>query len=54
MDGLIALALAKKYTDEHGGSGLPPVTTEDNGKILQVVNGIWTVVTIPLANGEEF
>ena len=26
-------------------SGLPSVTTADNGKILQVVNGVWTLVT---------
>ncbi|MBR5559015.1 MAG: hypothetical protein IKU72_02065 [Oscillospiraceae bacterium] len=29
--------------------GLPAVTTADNGKILQVVNGIWTLV--PLQSG---
>lgn len=27
------------------GSGLPAVTASDNGKILQVVNGAWTLVT---------
>jgi len=26
-------------------SGLPTVTASDNGKILQVVNGAWTLVT---------
>lgn len=30
---------------------LPEVTSSDNGKILQVVNGIWTPVFIP--NGDE-
>ena len=30
---------------ETGGSGLPSVTSSDNGKILQVVNGQWTLVT---------
>jgi hypothetical protein len=28
-----------------GGSGLPAVTAADNGKILQVVNGAWALVT---------
>lgn len=27
-----------------GGSSLPPVTSEDNGKILKVVDGVWTAV----------
>lgn len=26
-------------------TGLPPVTADDNGKILMVVNGEWTVVS---------
>lgn len=30
---------------ETGGSGLPSVTSSDNGKILQVVNGQWELVT---------
>lgn len=25
-----------------GGSSLPPVTSDDDGKILKVVNGVWT------------
>ena len=32
-----------------GGSFLPDVTQADNDKILQVVNGVWTPVTIPFA-----
>lgn len=31
-----------------GGGGLPVVTTGDNGKILQVVNGAWAAV--PMAD----
>lgn len=34
---------------------LPPsVTTDDNGKILQVVNGVWTAVTITNAEGVAY
>ena len=34
-----------------GGSGLPEVSTADNGKILRVVDGAWAVVA--LTNAEE-
>lgn len=34
----------KSYVD---ATALPPVTTEDNGKILKVVNGAWAVVALP-------
>lgn len=33
---------------------LPTVTEEDNGKFLRVVNGAWSVETIPSAEGVEF
>lgn len=33
---------------------LPSVSISDNGKFLQVVNGVWTAVTIPDANGGSF
>ena len=35
-------------------SGLPAVTSSDNGKFLQVVNGAWAAATIPSANGGSF
>lgn len=39
-------ALAKQTT--------PVVTAADNGKVLAVVNGVWTAVAIPSAEGDTF
>lgn len=33
---------------------LPVVTSSDNGKILQVVNGVWAVTSLPDASGVNF
>ena len=41
-------------TDIYAPSGLPSVTSSDNGKVLQVVNGAWAAATIPNANGVSF
>ena len=35
-------------------NSLPSVTTSDNGKILQVVNGAWVAAAIPRASGQSF
>ena len=35
-------------------STLPAVTTSDNGKFLQVVNGEWSAVSIPSGEGVNF
>ena len=35
-------------------AALPSVSSSDNGKILQVVNGAWTAVTISSATGVSF
>lgn len=43
-----AVAAAKKNGGE--GESLPTVTTEDNGKMLQVVDGAWAAVTITDGN----
>lgn len=37
-----------------GSSNLPAVTTSDNGKFLQVVNGAWSAVSIPSGEGVNF
>ena len=34
------------------GAGLPPVTEADNGQVLRVVNGQWTVSDFEVYNGE--
>lgn len=34
--------------------GLPAVTSLDNGKVLQVVNGAWAATSLPSANGVNF
>ena len=36
------------------GSALPPVTAENNGAFLRVVDGAWAVATIPSAEGVSF
>ena len=35
-------------------SGLPEVTTDDNGKFLRVVEGEWAADSIPNARGVSF
>lgn len=35
-------------------SGLPSVTSADNGKVLRVVDGAWAAATVPDANGVSF
>lgn len=36
------------------GNPLPTVTSSDNGKVLQVVNGAWSAVQLPSASGVSF
>lgn len=31
--------------------GLPGVTSSDNGKVLQVVNGVWSAASLPIYDG---
>lgn len=35
-------------------TGLPAVTSSDNGKVLRVVNGAWSAVALPSASGVSF
>jgi hypothetical protein len=35
-------------------TGLPAVTSSDNGKVLRVVNGAWSAVSLPSASGVSF
>lgn len=42
------------WTGKAMPAGLPAVTSADNGKVLQVVNGVWAAATIPNANGVSF
>lgn len=35
-------------------SGLPSVTSVDNGKVLQVVSGEWTAANLVNASGVDF
>ena len=34
-----------KIYEEHNSAPFPKVTTDDNGKVLKVVNGVWTAVS---------
>ena len=36
------------------GSALPAVTEADNGKILTVVDGVWTAIALPNAEEASF
>ena len=42
------------YIWKNAPSGLPTVTTEDNGKVLRVVDGAWAASTVPNAEGVNF
>lgn len=46
-------AATKAYVDSavSGVSGLPTVTSSDNGKVLMVVNGAWAAANLPIYNG---
>lgn len=48
------LYLVNEGGGSSSGSGLPIVTSLDNGKFLRVVNGSWTAVAVPSAEGSNF
>ena len=43
-----------QFKGDQGQSGLPSVTSSDNGKIMRVVNGVWGASTLNPANGVSF
>ena len=43
-----------EFRVRNGGGGTPEVTTADNGKFLQVVNGVWTAVAMTDAEGVSY
>lgn len=53
-DGTLAQTVEIADGSGSGSSNLPAVTTSDNGKFLQVVNGAWSAVSIPSGEGVNF
>lgn len=46
--------LAVEATAEAAAKSVPTVTTSDNGKLLQVVNGAWAAVAITDGNNVAY
>ena len=46
--------VSAEYVEELINAAIPPVTAEDNGKFLRVVDGAWAAVTVPSAEGVGF
>lgn len=44
----------RQWTNAAASSGLPAVTSADNGKVLRVVNGAWAAASLPSATGVSF
>ena len=53
-NGFAGLDANGKVPDSQLPAILPTVTSADNGKVLGVANGSWSVITIPSANGVNF
>ena len=41
----------KEYVDQQAAAVLPTVTSSNNGQVLIVVNGAWTVASLPVYQG---
>ena len=42
------------FAEKLASGSIPPVTIENNGDFLRVVNGVWTAVSVPSAEGVAF
>ena len=49
-----SLAGAMSSADRDKLDGIPDVTSADNGKVMRVVNGVWSAVALPSASGVNF
>lgn len=41
----------KEYVDQQAAAVLPAVTSSNNGQVLIVANGAWTVASLPVYQG---
>lgn len=49
----IAAALESMAGKPGGGGELPAVTKADDGKVLMVVDGVWTAVALPADESDD-
>lgn len=56
VNGINLYEIVKQYSDngDNFGTSLPTVSSQDNGKILQVQDGAWQLVEVKTAEGESY